>query len=283
MEILEITPDLVPEVCEFLAAEIGHGICAAEFPAVFEPRWSPGPLGFALLAHGTVAGALATIRSTRFIGGRRRQVCNLSSWAVASSFRMYAPALLQRAIAQPDTIFTNFTASPPVAEILRAFRFVEVPAEERVQLPFAPRPRRTATWQVDADGIETALRTRGQDEAADIVRDHRATRAKWVLVDTGRGCCALALHLMRVKRLPFAYVLYCSAPQQFVASLGALRQACAKTWGWHLIAWPRALFGTAVGTVPVRRPQPVLFKGNDVKPGELDGLYTELTLLPILR
>ena len=283
VEILEITPDLVSGVSAFLASEIGRGIAAAEFSAAFDRRWAAGPAGYALVSDGgTIVGALATIRSIRQIGGRPRHVCNLSSWAVAQSFRTYALALLRRALEPPETIFTNFTASAAVADILRALRFVEMPVEERVLLPLVPHAPTAASWRVD-DTIETILRARGQDEAADCVRDHRGTRARWVLVEFNDGCGVVALHLMHVRRIPFAYVLYCSAPARFADMLGPVRIGCARSWGWHLIAWPRARFGTASGTVPVRRPQPVFFKGEDVTPAEIDGLYSELTLLPILR
>jgi hypothetical protein len=282
VEILEITPDLVPQVSAFLASEIGRGIAAAEFSAAFGQRWAAGPAGYTLVCDGTIVGALATIRSIRRIDGRLRQVCNLSSWAVAPLFRTYALALLRRAIEPPETIFTNFTASPAVADILRALRFVEMPVEERVLLPLVPHSAKAASWQAD-DTIETVLRARGENETAERVRDHRGTRARWVLVEFADGCGVVALHLIHVKRIPFAYVLYCSIPDRFAEMLDAVRTGCARAWGWHLIAWPRAQFGTATGTVPVRRPQPVFFKGDEVAPAEIDGLYSELTLLPILR
>ena len=283
VEILEISPDLVAEVSTFLAREIGRGISAAEFPAVFERRWAPGPAGYALLGDRRVVGALATIRAARPIRGRTRRFCNLSSIAVAPAYRPYAPALLQHAIGDPDTIVTNFTASAAVAGILRAFRFIEAPSEERVLLPMWPTASHGSTWTVDDIAIEEILRSYGYHDQANCVRDHRGARAKWVLVNFGRDCCAVALHLMRVRRLHFAYVLYCSAPEKFLSAVGAVRQAATKTWGWHLLAWPHARFGSNPGSVGIRRPQPVMFRGDDVTAADIDGLYSELTLLPILR
>jgi hypothetical protein len=282
-ELVEITSDILPQVCAFLAAEIDRGIAAAEFAAAFEPRWAGGPSGFALLADGAVVGALATIRSRRTIRGQLRDVCNLSSWAVAPSFRAFAPALLRKAIAQPGVVFTNFTASAAVAGILRAFRFDEMSTEERVLLPFSRQSNRVATWTADVETIVQALCARGREDAATCVNDHRGTRTRWLLVDFGEESCAIALHLMRAKQVPFAYVLYCSAPHLLGDSLAALRRGSRQMWGWRLVAWPRACFQNAAGTVGVRRPQPVLFKGEDVSAADLDGLYSELTLLPILR
>jgi hypothetical protein len=283
VEIVEIAPILVPQVCAFLAREVGRGISAAEFSAAFERSWAPGPAGFALVAGDAVVGALATIRSERAIRGHQRAFCNLSCWGVAASFRSYAPALLQRAIAQRGVVYTNFTASSSVADVLRAFRFDAMPREERILLPFAPLPRPPAAWTTDVDAIESALGESGDDEAARHVHSHRGTRAKWVLVHHGRDACAFALHAMRVHAVPFAYVLYCSAPHLFTASLRTLRRACRRAWGWHAIAWPQARFGHERGTIAVTRPRPVLFRGDDVTPADLDGLYTELALLPILR
>lgn len=282
-ELVEITSDILPQVCTFLAAEIDRGISAAEFAAAFERRWVHGPSGFALLADGVVVGALSTIRSRRTIRGQRRDVCNLSSWAVAPSFRAFAPAMLRKATAEPGVVFTNFTASAAVTDILRAFRFNEMSTEERVLLPFCRQSRRVATWTADLDAIGQRLCVHGREDAATCVNDHRGTRTKWLLVDFGDESCAIALHLMRARKVPFAYVLYCSAPELFVDSLAVLRSVSRQTWGWRLVAWPGTRFPQASGTVAVRRPQPVLFKGEDVTAADLDGLYSELTLLPILR
>ena len=158
-----------------------------------------------------------------------------------------------------------------------------MPDQERVLLPIWHRSSRSVTWTVNLDAIESTLRSRGYDDAANRVRDHRGTRARWILVDFGGECCAIAIHLMRVHYARFGYVLYCSAPERFIDSLGGIRQACMRTWGHRFIAWPAARFGNVAGSISIRRPRPVLFRGSDVTAADLDGLYTELALLPILR
>ena len=284
VEIVEITSSLVSDVCTFLARTIHRDITAAEYSPAFDRRWAEGPPGFALIAGQRIVGALATIRSERMICGRARRVCNLSSWAIAPPFRSYGPALLQRAIAARDVVYTNFTASAAVVDVLRAFGFSKAPARERILLPLPARTRRAAHWSVDADAIEATLRRCGRADVAQLIGDHRGTRAKWVLVEHGDTCCAVALQLIHVRFVPFAVVLYCSAPERFRHSLHALQRACRRTWGLHLVAWPEYRFAAAaVPSIAVQRPRPVMFRGEGVEAADLDGLYTELTVLPILR
>jgi len=283
VEIVEIVPPLVPDVCAFLERAIRRDITAAEYSPAFDRRWAEGPAGFALVADQRVVGAIATIQAERMVRGRARHVCNLSSWAIAPAFRSYGPALLQRAIARRDVVYTNFTASAAVVEVLRAFGFSEAPPRERILLPLPVGSRTAARWSVEIDAIADTLRRRGHAEIAQLIGDHRATRAKWVLVEHGDRCSVVALHLMHVRLVPFASVLYCSAPQLFRQSVRTLQRACWRTWGLHLVAWPEYRFGAVAPSIALQRPRPVMFRGADMAPDDLDGLYSELTLLPILR
>lgn len=278
VDIVPIADPLVPPVCAFLARSIDRGISADDFAPAFNRRWADGERGFALVADGEIVGALGTIRSRRVIAGCLRSVCNLSSWAVAPAFRTYGPALLRRAISDRDTIYTNFTASDAVVELLRAFGFIALRDRERILLPFGRGPHADGVTGTDA----VAAFLEHDPPAARAVVDHRDTRVRWVGVDVLGQRCGFALHAMRVRGVPFAHVLYCSRPDRFGPSLRDLQRLSRQKWGFHLISWSEWQFGRAGSSIVVRRPRPVMIKAENIAPQDLDALYTELTLLPIL-
>ena len=250
---------------------------ATDFHAVFAARWAAGPRGFALMAGGDIVGALATVRAPRTTSRGVRDVCNLSSFAVAPAFRSYGAALLARTVADRGVIYTNFTASAAVVELLRAFGFVALTARERFLLPLAGRSRRATIVTGDA----VAAFVEADAAAARAVADHQGTRAKWVGVEIDGERCAVAVHVMRAYGIRFAHVLYCSAPHRFGVSIGPARRACRRTWGVGLLAWPEWQFGAGAASFPITRPRPVMVRGDGITPVDIDGLYSELALLPI--
>jgi hypothetical protein len=285
VHIVEIGASLEPSVCAYAASMIGRGMAAADFSVVLHPPWTrASPSGYALLDSERVVGTLLMISAPRTIRGRRRTVCNFSSWAIDPQYRSYSVSLLSRALRVPDAVYTNLTASAPVAKMLRAFGFQAVSDRERVLLPGIPSFRGPAfEATVDAAAIEGQLLARGAADVARLVADHRGTRAKWVSATDGARHVTVAFHLFRHRRIRFAHLLYCSNADALPAALGAIRRAVRRAWGRHLIAWSEYQVPGSGSSVVVRRPRPILYRGDDVGPEDLDGLYSELTLLPILK
>ena len=281
MEIAEIDDRLAAPACRFLERSIGRGITAADFSAVLERRWADGPRGFVVTSGPDVVGAVLTIRSRRAAGGATREFCNLSSLAIDPESRSYAVALLRRAVERPDVVYTNFTASAAVVRLLRAFGFSALPDRERILLP-VPFGRDAGVRATVSDCESVAEFVSGDPVLSRTVADHRGTRAKWIGIEVGGRRAAVAVDLVRVRSVPLADVLYCSAPGLFARSAHAVRRACGQAWGFRLLAWSEWQVGRGpVPAVAVRRPRPVMVKGP-IAPADVDALYSELTLLPIL-
>jgi len=281
VEIVEIDAALLPAASRFLERRIGRGIKAADFSAALGRRWAAGPIGVALVASGAIVGAIGTIRSRRVVGGRAREFCNLTSLAIDPEFRSLAPALVRRATDNPDAVYTNFTASDSVTELLRAFRFVELEPVERVLLPWASDGRGSASVVVGGDAVERWLRGR-QPEIAELVADHRSTRADWMVIDADGEWIAIALQLMRARGVPLGHVMYASHRTRFAGLAPTVARACRRQFGFRLLAWPAWQYPATGSSVAVRRPRPVLIRGDAIAPSDIDALYSELTLLPIL-
>jgi len=283
--IVEIDASIEPSVCAFAASAIGRGMSATDFAEALHPPWTRmSPSGYALIDSDRVVGAILTISAQRTIRGRCRNVCNFSSWAVDPQYRSYSVGLLSRALSVPGAIHTNFTASDAVVKVLLTLGFHAISDRERVLVPAILPLRRSAfETTVDADLIEVQLRAKGAADVARLVSDHRRTRAKWVSATDGARHVTVAFHLFRVARVRFAHLLYCSNPDAWPAALGAIRRAVRRAWGHHLIAWSEYLLPHRGPSVALRRPRPILYRGDDVGPEDLDGLYSELTVLPILK
>lgn len=280
VEIVEIDGALLPEVGRFLERAIGRRTTAADFSAALARRWAAGPVGFALVVDGTVAGALGTIRSTRIIRGRPRAFCNLTSFAVDPAFRSFALALLRRATACRDVVYTNFTASDAVVDLLKAFGFTALPARERILLPWARAATDGASVTTDPDTVAEWM-ARSGSEAAAFVADHRGTALRWVAIDLGGERCAIAMHRMSARRVPLDHVVYASAPQRLAVCAPIAARASRRAWGFALLAWPEWQFGGATASFAVRRPRPVMIRSDDIEPSDIDALYSELTLFSI--
>ncbi len=279
IEIVEIRDGLLPAVCRFLERAIGRGVPAAGFSATLTRRWSPGPIGFALLNDEAVVGAIGTVRAIRPVGGRAREFCNLTSFAIDPAFRSMAPSLLQRAVSPSDAVYTNFTASASVVALLRAFGFSALPPHECILLPWARRRGAAPVVAIGTDAVERAVE--GRPDVARLVADHRGSAARWIGFDADGAVCVVALHLMRARGVPLAHVLYVSDASRFVACASVVARAVRQAWGFHVVAWPEWQIPRALGSVRVTRPRPVMVKGHDIAAADIDGLYTELAWLPV--
>lgn len=279
VEIIEIDDVLLPAVCRFLERSIRRGLSAADFSAALTRRWTAGPIGFALTSRGAVVGALGTVRATRRLHAGPREFCNLTSFAVDAAFRSMAPVLLLRAVRRPGVVYTNFTASATVVPLLRALGFSPLPPRERVLLPWLRRCATAPPMATGADAVAEVVAK--QPDVARLVADHRSSAVQWIGFEAGDSSCAVALHLMRARGVPLAHVLYASAPDRFVAWAPAVARAVQRAWGRHLLAWPEWQIARASGSVRIKRPRPVMVRGDGVSARDIDGLYSELALLPI--
>ena len=79
--------------------------------------------GYLLEADGRPVGALLVISSVRQRGDREVLFSNLSSWYVEAAFRMYAPLLHKRAIANERVTYLNLSAATHTQSTIEAYGF----------------------------------------------------------------------------------------------------------------------------------------------------------------
>jgi hypothetical protein len=212
-------------VSAFLARSLGGEGGPARYRRLFDYAWlADKPNIGALIEHdGRVGGFLGALYSRRTIAGHPRAICNLSSWAVDEPCRRASLAMLKCLLDQRGHIFTTFSASPQVAEILAVLKFQTARSHKLLFTAAAGLVRRPRGEPVEVlDGADRVA-PRLDPDHRQILDDHRPYRCGHVLIERGsRRCYALTIRRGHGARA-FADVLYASDPQLFVDAIGAVQ------------------------------------------------------------
>jgi len=212
-------------VAAFLARSLRGEGGPARYRRLFEYPWlADKPNIGALIEHdGNVGGFLGAIYSHRTIAGHPRAICNLTSWAVDEPCRRASLAMLKCLLDQRGHIFTTFSASPQVAEILGVLKFQTERSHKLLFTSAAALIRRPRGEPVDVTGGADHIAPRLDPDHRQILDDHRPYRCGHVLIERGsRRCYALTIRRGHGPRA-FADVLYASDPQLFVDAIGAVQ------------------------------------------------------------
>ncbi len=266
---------------QFLSAHLNGRLNAESWLGLLRPPWreSGAESGFQLHVDGELVGVYAAVYSTREVAGRMMRVCNLAALCVLEQHRSSSLRLVRAAIGQKGMVFTDLSPSGNVPALNGRLGFVHLDTTSRltVNLPF--RRRRGTVVSDDPHTLSEMLT--GRD--AIVYRDHRDAPA--------------ANHVLIVDRDRYAYVVYrretrkrlhiFALPLYVGGDTGLLEES------WSLVArhlFRRGLVATIaerriLGFVPrgpgrtIAKPRPRMFKAAGVEPGDVDYLYSELTLI----
>lgn len=244
-----------------------------------------GRFGYVLVEGDRVVGFLALTFSERLVRGERRRLCNLSNWIVKSEHRGQSLALLTRVLALRGVTITNLSPTPEVYRMCERLGFLPLDRSERIVLPL-PDPRglfESCRILTDPARIEPEL----DPETRKICRDHRLPHHRHMLVRSRRGECYLMLNRSRKQvgrlRLPLARVHYASAPDVLLAHLGRIAVTAALRFGTVAMVLDERILGGHRPWQSFARPggprRGAYRPDGDVRPEEIDGLYSELVLL----
>lgn len=274
-----ITATEVPAVAEFLHAELNSRVSVEAWARALSMPWKVDApnAGFLLRDGNEVVGAYLAFYSTRDIGGKVENFCNLGAWCVRPGYRVHSLRLLKALLAQPGYHFTDLSPSGPVIALNRrlGFQHLDTTTALAVNLPWPPWPGRVRL-SADPRVIEATLR--GRD--LEIYRDHRDTAAAHhVVLTEGARWCYVIFRRDRRKDLPlFASLLHVSDPE-------LLRRGW-RTFSRHLLLRHRIPFTLAELRIVAHRPRPShllrsarpkMFKSAHLTPDQVDYLYSELT------
>jgi acetoacetyl-CoA synthetase len=293
IQIRAVIPGDIEFLCGFLQSGFRRSrIPAAVWRALFDYDWSPpgSNLGFVITVDGGIVGFIGTICAQRQVGDKSAIVCNCTSWYVRPEHRNLAVALLMTAHRDRSLSYTNLTPNEITSQMLRRMGFVTL-SKRRLFLPvlFNPETLLVSPPSVSFDPKtvyalldEQQRRIFNEHSAYDCLQgvvadgtDYAYLVAKRRLWRPGR----LAGLLSRSVGIPYSMILYCSAPLILARHLERINMTLTirqKTLG--LVA-DSTLFRT-----PPRgfhRKGRALYRSSVFEPRDLDGLYSELVLLPL--
>jgi hypothetical protein len=241
--------------------------------------------GWVLVDGEEVVGFLGTTFSERTIRNETVRLCNLSNWIVKPGYRKHSLALHARAIADKSVTVTNMSPTPQVLKLVEKLGFTVMDKSERIVLPVV-----TARSFMDRCEILTepgAIKSALEGESRRFFRDHQLPHNRHLLLRTQAGDCYVMMNrsfktIRGNWRLPFARVHHISAPDIFVRHLEKLVGRVAVSLKVVAIIVDNRMLQ---GTVPwhsFMRPggeRRVAFRSKKLVAEDIDGLYTEATLL----
>jgi acetoacetyl-CoA synthetase len=229
---------------------------------------------------GQVVGFDGYLFSERKIHGNVYKFCNLSTWVVKKDYRHYGLMLLKPLLDLKKThIITNQTPNPAGYSVLTTrFKFsvleenkLFIPAILNLKLMFNKLPR-------ISNDIDTL---RLSDDEHEIYMDHSKTKLKFVQIEVNSQLILLAYRRKTIKRMPFVEIHYISNRPLFIQNLSSIRLIITlRTKSVAIIIDSRLInYSKPSFTYQHKMTHPKLFSGNASLKGDIDNLYSELTIL----
>lgn len=284
VELHAIGPEDVRPVAEFLHRELNANLTVAEWVAVISPPWAVGQpnYGFLLRAGEQVAGVHPALYSVREIEGRVERFCNLHAWCVLKEYRSHSLRLLLALLSQKGYHFTDLTPSEKVETLNSALKFFHLDVT-CVLIPNLPLPFLCPRTRVIYEPAEIERTLRGHD--LEIYRDHaRATAgALHAVISKDGETCYIMFRKQRRRNLRlFAYILHVGNQKLFRITAGHLfRHILVHHKIPATLAELRVVGFRPKGSIMLKSKRPKMYRSENLRPEQIDYLYSELTCMPI--
>ena len=250
---------------------------------MFQPLWGgdEGYYGYLMEDGGAagqgreVIGFLGTLFTTREIGGRREDFCEIHSWYVRDSHRDESLNLLLPVIGMRKRTVVNHTPTQTVYDISARFGFKDL---ETGVVAFYPIPATLRRPDIAAGGWRVPDRL----DAASLkaYADHRDVRCLHVVIDDPMGPPVYALFKTVRRRWfePFGRLIHTSDPAAFARLAGGVVwRLCLKNRWQAVIANQLVFEGLEVPGVvrKVPREVPSQFRSKTLEAKDLDQLCSQ--------
>jgi hypothetical protein len=241
--------------------------------------------GWVLVDGDDVVGFVSTILSERKIRSETERLCNTSSWVVKPEYRAHSLALHAKVIADQSITVTNLSPTAQVLRLLEKLGFTLMDKSQRIILPVVTPRTFMDSCEIltKPGGVQAALK----GENLRFFLDHQLSFNHHILLRTAVADCYVMMNrtLKTIRghlRLPFARVHHIGAPEVFVRHLEKLVvRVAASLKVVAMIVDDRMLQGT-VPWHSFMRPggeRKAAFRSKKLAAEDIDGLYTEATLL----
>jgi hypothetical protein len=160
----------LPEFAQFLNQHLDNQRSPEGWVQALSNNWCAARPnhGFALRDEGRIVGGIGALYAERLIEGRRRLVCNITSWCVLDAYRKQSMRLAMALLDQPDVVFTDFSPTKVVSGSLQFLKFGTLDDGQYVLANLPGLPLGAIRLLHGADALAGGL----DAEAAALYRDH---------------------------------------------------------------------------------------------------------------
>jgi acetoacetyl-CoA synthetase len=275
-----MSPADIDAVCRFLEGAFpGNSISASGWKALFQAGWFPAQrqLGFLLVVGNDVVGFIATIYSHREINGRSGLICNCSSWYVVPDYRAWSVSLLAAALADAKVTYTALTPIPLAVQTLQYLGFTRLGEGKIFCAPMMHGEtlrERAPLICFDAENVRRSL----TDRERQIFDDHAAYDCLQVLLRDEDAYAFLVVKRRR-RRIPVSEVIHCGNASLLSRHLERAKLAILRRQRTFGLIVDERLFSTPPRGIKIK--DDALYRSHTFLAADLDGLYSELVLLPV--
>jgi hypothetical protein len=279
------TSSLFPRLYEAFLHDDDPLSSEADWRNVLDYAWDLGEgySGYAMLDNDEVVGMMAMVFSRRLINGVEKKFCNLHTWWVREDYRGRSVAMLRPILRLNDYTITHFTPCDRVRAVTKRLGFEDLDSRLRILLPQPVRSRKAMSRGADLL-FEAAQITPKLDAGNQrILLDHLPYRVGNLLVQDGvRSSYVLYTHVVR-HRLAYCHVHYVSDMSVYQKNEAAVRAALLRRHHAKFVAVDDRLTSGMrfQNSFKFWAPAHALFKTNDVVPGQIDNLYSDVVFLSL--
>lgn len=231
-----------------------------------------------------VVGYIGLIFSRRVINNVSYNFFNLSGWVVKNKFRSKSLLLLFPALKLSNYTITDYSPSSEALTVLKSFGFKTLETHIHI-IPPIYNPLSSIKTQFhlteDSQAIDLAISAGEVKTRPEWRLDHLKSPCLHLLIKSSLGACYIIYTKTKKKRLPISMLHYVSNPEIFSSFAGQVaNHLFLKRKTLLTFVDRRLLKGNKVPfSLSCKLPHPRLYRSEDLLPEDIDGLYSELTIL----
>lgn len=237
--------------------------------------------GYGLFDGKEIVGFLGLIFSSRTLGDRVENFCNIHTWVVKPQYRDRSISLILPVLKLKDMTLTDLSPAPTVIAILQRLGFTILDSKLCILLPFSVR---------NSNDLKKIQLTQEKKQIADwlskedfrLFQDHaNYSGCSHLLIENSKNYCYIIYTIVRQAFFSYCYIQYISNIQMFSQYSGSIRADIAKHSRTPLIVVDSRLVASMKLPFSYDLPFsfPKLYKSSNLKPTQIDNLYSELVLL----
>lgn len=264
----------LPAVSAFLYRHMNPNFSEAQWIKALTPGWPQVENigGQMLMVDGQIGGVIGQLFGRRRFAGEWRTTCSLTSWFVLPEFRGCGLQVLASAVMDKDVVYTNHSPAERVIPVFKRHKFQFVDTSEWI---VANLPRLSVRSFLSVEAIGERL----SGEAKENFEAHIGlpTLGHVGLEGPDGTFCHVAFIRGRWHRIPLARIIYATDYDLLERLLPAFSHVVMTRFGMLLTAIEKRRCSVRPSkALTLEWKEPVMFRGPEIQPEQIDGLFSEV-------